>query len=256
MPFRTKDFLLFLLAIMFFSVGGVSWSKSNSDLVPQQANLISSLEESSSETIIYQAVLPESKSDQRPSRLAALQGKIAQLFSDGESSKEKVREETITATAPEPVVSSNEGEIILCPSYARANISWNSANIGFVVNEGARILYRKQSPNAENDIASSTILQLPINFFHSNIKTCLNNDVVGIALEGSLMRNEEDNIYKIFGGETLLGYALDGFPIYGLDNNVVTDNCGGANVQGSYRYYLNDKRDGIIGCFSGSPISL
>src|SRR5690606_28864850 len=122
--------------------------------------------------------------------------------------------------------------------------------------EGARVLYREVSGDIDSDISSSTILQLPINSFPSDVKTCLNNDIVGIALEGSLMRNAEDKIYKIFGSETLLGYALDGFPIYGLDDSLVADSGGGASVSGAYRYYLNSSRSGLIGCFSGSPISL
>ena len=111
------------------------------------------------------------------------------------------------------------------------------------------------SGQVSTDVSSSTVLQLPINSVQSNTKTCLKTDIVGIALDGSLMRNGEDKIYKIFGGETLLGYALDGFPIYGL-NTEETDSCGGTSVLGAYRYYLSDKRAGLIGCFSGSPIEL
>ncbi len=254
MPIRTKDFMLFLLALSFLLIGGVSLSQSSNGNTNQEAALIYGLQDASDDEVIYQAVLPESEPDERPSRLQALQGKIAQLFANEEQSEDVSETENIPE--PETVMPSDDGEVLLCPNYATANILWDSANIKFVVTEGARILYRELSGQTSNDISSSTILQLPINTFQSDISTCLNNDIVGIALEGSLMRNGEDKIYKIFGSETLLGYALDGFPIYGLNNNINTDSCGGTTLDGSYRYYLKDNRAGLIGCFSGSPISL
>jgi len=254
MPFRTRDFLLFLLAIVFLIIAGGTWSQNSKSLTAQEATLIYSLQDTVDEEVIYQAVLPDSKPDERSSRLQSLQGKIAQLFASDTLPEEVPETENIPES--ESVLSSVASEIMLCPSYSKANILWDSANIRFVVIEGARILYREVDNQISNDISSSTILQLPLNSFPSDKKTCLNNDIVGIALEGSLMRNDEDKIYKIFASETLLGYALDGFPIYGLDNNTATDSCGGASVLGSYRYYLKDGREGLIGCFSGLPISL
>jgi len=254
MPIRTKDFLLFLLAIVFLLVGSVSLSLSNLDTTVQEAAVVYSLQDSSDEAVIYQALLPETKSDERSHRLKVLQGKIAQLSANTEIPEEAL--ETVNIPESETVQSNVDGEIFLCPQYSYSNILWDSDDMSFVVAEGARILYREAGDQLLGDIASSTILQLPINSFSSNNKTCLSNDIVGIALQGSLMRNEEDKIYKIFGSETLIGYALDGYPIYGLDNNIVTDSCGGTSAFGSYRYYLKDNRAGLIGCFSGTPISL
>ncbi len=256
MPIRTKDFMIFLLTLAFLLVGSVSWLESGNNIKDQEATLIYGLQESTDQEVVYQATLPDSKPDERSSRLQSLQGKIAQLFASDDLIEAEVETETETAPEPEVELSNTDGEIILCPNYALANISWDSDNLKFVVTEGARVLYRDGSVNTGNDTASSTILQLPINTFKSNVKTCLNNDIVGIALDGSLLRNGEDKIYKIFGKDTLLGYALDGFPIYGLDNDTITDSCGGTTLEGSYRYYLNDSRPGLIGCFSGFPVSL
>lgn len=39
--------------------------------------------------------------------------------------------------------------------------------------------------------------------------------------------------------ETMLGYALDGFPLYGpLENDEELDRCNGRTVEGSYRYHV------------------
>jgi hypothetical protein len=62
------------------------------------------------------------------------------------------------------------------------------------------------------------VLQLPLPFGPQG-KTCLSYDVVGVALDGSLIRNNEHSLYQVFGSETLIGYALDGFPIYGLNKS-------------------------------------
>ena len=86
--------------------------------------------------------------------------------------------------------------------------------------------------------------------------SCLSSDIVGIALDGSLIRNGEHTLYSIFGAETLVGYALDGFPIYGAIGAPVTDNCGGTAMAGEYRYYLSSERTGVIGCFSGESVTL
>lgn len=251
MPISTKNFLLFLLVCIFGVVGGVSWLQVDNNVGNQGATLIYGLKDSPESEVAYQAVLPEAKPNERPARLQNLQGKIAQFFSNDEPTTGNEAEAEIVPD-PEPVIASPVSEVLLCSNYSRANILWDSANIKFSVTEGARILYREGGV----EMASGTILQLPINSFKGQKEVCLTNDIVGIALDGSLMRNDEDQLYKIFSGETLIGYALDGFPIYGMNNDVVTDSCGGITQNGSYRYYLNKDRDGILGCFSGSPVSL
>ena len=90
----------------------------------------------------------------------------------------------------------------------------------------------------------------------SGTTSCLPSDVIGIALDGSLIRNNEAALYTVFGGETLIGYALDGFPIYGMTPLLATDRCGGVQIDGNYRYVLQPDRPGLITCFAGAPITL
>ena len=71
--------------------------------------------------------------------------------------------------------------------------------------------------------------------------------------------------------ETLIGFALDGFPIYGaLNDPSVLDECNGIEVNGKYQYHVRtiDQVDGkasycngnspaiqwnyVIGCYHGS----
>ena len=85
--------------------------------------------------------------------------------------------------------------------------------------------------------------------------TCLYSDVVGIAQDGSLIRNNEVGLYSVFGSDTLIGYALDGFPIYGKIKES-GDKCGGSVVNGQYRYSLSDQREFILNCFSAPPVRM
>jgi hypothetical protein len=67
------------------------------------------------------------------------------------------------------------------------------------------------------------------------------------------------------GGDTLVGYALDGFPIYNPlpgskdDIDAALDACNGLTVDGQYRYYARTQdqvgsgRNYLLGCFSGVP---
>lgn len=70
------------------------------------------------------------------------------------------------------------------------------------------------------------------------------------------------------GGDTLVGYALDGFPIYNPlpgtkeDIDAVLDSCNGLTVNGEYRYYartsdqVGSTRNYLLGCFSGAPTTV
>lgn len=257
MPFRTKDFLVFMLTVAFLVVGITATAKMDMAERTQSASVFSSTEENGE--VIYEAVLPDVEVDARPSRLAALKEKIASMILPEESVPEAVVvEEEVVPTVDVPV-----GTINLCSNHTKINPKWSSSGLLFEVVEGARVVYRNVAVPAVLDelgqvVSSSTIqkevvLQLPLSSFPGANKTCLDTDVVGVALDGSLMRNDEFNLYKVFGSETLIGYALDGFPIYGLNVTQKTDECGGAVATSEYRYYLSAEREGVLGCYGGTP---
>jgi hypothetical protein len=257
MPFRTRDFLLFMLTVAFLLIGITSTVKSDIANRSQEASVINFA--SSDKEVIYQAVLPEPKIDARPSRLAELREKIAGLVltKTEEPEAEVVPVDEIVEEVTEEVA---PGTISQCSNYTTINPNWSPSNLLFEIVEGARIVYRNVVINqivgssTTNISSREVVLQLPLRTFPLPEKTCLGTDVVGVALDGSLIRNSEDALYKVFGGETLIGYALDGFPIYGQSGEK-TDECGGSAVSGEYRYYLSSEREGILGCFGGIPTS-
>ena len=129
--------------------------------------------------------------------------------------------------------------------------------------EGARLVIARDSlsespvTEAETTLFSGEVLaQLPIPRQPSGTPTCVSMDVVGVAMDGSLIRNNEYQAYGFFDADTVVGFALDGFPIYGRDDTVETDQCGGTIGSMGYGYVLQSSRPAVLSCFSGRPIAI
>lgn len=261
MLFRTRDFLLFLLTTAFLVIGIASTIGIDLSVARQKASLIS-FQDNGAE-VIYSAVLPDPEPETRTPRLSELKNKVVAFLGVNKDIFTVPEEEVVVE---EPVAKVDEGSILNCPSYGPVSVSWSPKDLNFEIVEGARIVYRDVLPPAIVSTPSSTevlptfsvrdvVLQLPLWTVPLAKKTCLNSDVVGIALDGSLIRNNEQGLYGVFGETTLVGYALDGFPIYGLSSQK-TDNCGGSSISGEYRYFLSKDREGVLGCFSGVPTQI
>jgi hypothetical protein len=121
------------------------------------------------------------------------------------------------------------------------------------VAEGARVY---TSSTEAGGYEEQVFLVIPVRDWFIKGSNCLPSDVVGIATNGLLMRNNQFNIYSIFGSETLIGYALDGYPIYGLTKSDSVDECGGTQVGEGYHYYLTNDRQSILRCFRAQPVLL
>ena len=135
------------------------------------------------------------------------------------------------------------------------------------VAEGARIV--------SVDVASGTpvyfsrTLQLPEIPVLSRTPACLPEGVIGIATHGALMHSGETIPYAQE-SDGLVGYAADGFGIFGMTENGVAvtndelDVCHGHThaimwdgVQLSqYHYHVNDEFPYTLGCFRGTPTSI
>ncbi len=256
---RTRDYALMLSAIVFLIVGIITTvvAKGGLGFLPgQEAAVFVSTPEAEQ----YEAVVPETETLSRDDRIAALRKKIAALGNLGGSATEEVVTESpvpeATETAEGPVVENR------CSNYSAAGVAWNSAGVRLEEVEGARLVYREVKPamSASTSASSSlparqTLAQLPVRSIPSASQSCISNIVIGISKNGSLIRNSDVAGYGSFGGETLVGYALDGFPIYGAADKK-TDICGGLMEDGQYRYQISNNRDTIITCYAGNPIAL
>ena len=188
----------------------------------------------------------------------------------------------LSITAPEPmevvdeVLSGEENQLVegdvaavqLCPGYTTLAKRWSPVDVMIEEVEGARLVYRSLAPApvVPQPKASSSVMvaaepqreilaQLPVRNFPAPNSSCIASDVIGIATDGSLIRNNEARVYGIFDSNTLVGWALDGFPIYGA-SRTPTDACGGVMAVDGYRYQISSDRETIINCFSAAPIRL
>jgi hypothetical protein len=243
--FRTRDFILLFSAAVFLVVGiGVTaLAEYQAGRSHSAAVLFAEVSEQE-----FTAELQSTEPPSREARLSEMRDKIAAqgevavdmpemiaavVESESTAGAEEVTEE------PESVAS-----LMKCPGYAAYQGSWSPQGVQFAVAEGARVVTRTVVGGAPE--AAEVLLQLPLYPF-AGTPSCLRTDVVGIAQDGSLIKNNEVGLYGVFGEHTLIGYALDGFPLYGT-TNLATDACGGAVVAGEdnlMHYSVGDRWVGL-----------
>ncbi len=258
--FRTRDYAVMLSLIGFLMVAIVFTAR---DSLPfnlggsQGAAVFNTHDEEPN----YSATVAEDGKLSREERIAQLKKAIAgrdTIFATRETTPEVVEE---VPEVPEPT-EDEEAKENRCGGYLAYSGSWSASGLIIEEVEGARLVYRPGKEVAPS--ASSTtpappsreiVAQLPVRSAPLSSQSCITMDVIGIAKDGSLIRNNEIGMYMVFGAETLVGYALDGFPIYGRSSEK-TDICGGVMVGGQYRYQLTDERETMINCYAGTPVSI
>lgn len=264
---RTRDFLLLLTSGAFLVVAiGTTWVTSER---PVAVDVLADWE-SVAPAAVGEAVIEAPPTLDREERLAHLRAAVADydLSNLRPSAPEPAVESTTTTSdgtalteqSDEDDVEAESAKPLRCADYQPDTTSWPTAPVKLSVAEGTRLV-TIPDPGAPAAVSASgtpseTILaQLPIRQWPTARPSCLPSDVVGIAQDGSLIRNDELALYQIFGADTVIGYALDGFPIHGASSRP-TDRCGGAIVNGQYGYYLSTERPVVLGCFSAPPTSL
>lgn len=256
---RTRNFVLLLLSLVMIAlaVGITSVSALSSSISSFGTYVTDSIGIERE----YSAEVP-SEPDTREERIATLRAKIAERL-DARAPEavppqvtEPVLTDTVATTTPPSVAS-----VELCSWYSPSAVVWVPNLIQQENREGMRVYYEAGpetiDPNTGLPIPSEVVrARIPLRTGPGGATACLASDVIGVAIDGSLIRNNETALYTVFGGDTLIGYALDGFPIYGVTSGVTPDQCGGVMVGGAYRYVLAADRPGLITCFSGPPITL
>ncbi len=238
---RTRDVLLAMICVGFFMVVGAS----QLGLVSHGPGVDTEIIETASvET--QEVIVPTEKAD-RESRIAMWQERLR-----GFTFKES-RIEEITVAAPDTPSSSEVPIAMACSQFQR--YTGLPPRLYNFEAEGVRIF------SSSDDIllidGANTFVVLPIRIGQSAVgQNCLPTDVVGVAVNGSLLRNDQYETYSIFESETLVGYALDGFPIYGRLDSSQLDRCGGRMTPNGYQYHIAIDRQSIIQCFGAPPAVL
>jgi len=180
-----------------------------------------------------------------------------------EPPEEEVPDDTTPYASSTPSAAS--GSIQLCTegddSLALRGM-WPASDV-FLITEGSnRAVVHIEKPVTSTSTASSTsaavdiktLLRVPLNPLAQGTSVCVPSDIVGVTESGSLILNTAAGLYKSRGENERIGYARDGFPIYGVYTGTV-DACGGYMHNSQYRYTVSQDRDYILGCFSASPSS-
>ncbi len=127
--------------------------------------------------------------------------------------------------------------------------SWPQTGVSVSL-EGSQRVYT-QNTGASTTV--QTLLRLPA-YPVAGGEHCIQGEVIGVTVGGALMYNSQVSLYRGYGSEYLIGYARDGFPIYGYYEGAV-DSCGGYTHPQGYRYSITPERSQVLNCFSGMPAS-
>ncbi len=253
---RTRDFVLFILIliVLVLAISVTAWFRSDTG---QMAYWWNASDNQTTDAIEFSAQAPAAPDDYED-KLSRLRDKINERLS---LRAPAVRETAVPEVADDstqiPVVATTTatGRPQNCDSYRSLNISWNPAMIKQENREGMRLYYETIALNEDGTEQINVRTALPMRTWQLMTTSCITYDVIGIAIDGSLIKNNEVSLYGVFGADTLIGYALDGFPIYGA-GAVSRDVCGGAQVDGFYRYVLDKASETIITCYSGVPVTI
>ncbi len=263
--FRTRDFILILTTVLFLlmSIGVTLWN--------QKIEMLSSVEVLKLTDVNdkeFTAQIPDTQTLSRSENISAMRKKIAESGDFLVTTQDIILDDEALISETENLDTISDGtRLIQCPRYEKFAGFWPNRGVQFDIVDEQRVVFIESiSEQAISSATSSNILSQPYSqrkvllslpLVPSRIQNnfCINTDVIGIAKDGSLIRNNEASLYGVFGPETVIGYALDGFPIYGK-SSAVSDECGGSVVNGFYQYSLSENRDEMLNCFMAKPISL
>lgn len=266
MMIRTRDFLLFAVALLFL-LSGIAFTVAidrSSDARTLSANIALLSNEAPT-------VAPEKAGMDRASNIADLRARLARgegVISAGPPVFESVDTKKVEATSveenPDAQTPETTSSVYSCPietPYDSAIANWpRLGSVDIEVVEGARLVstVREEVVTVGSSTIATTsrevLIQLPVSPFRGVGRSCIDNKVIGIALDGTLIRNDETWRFRSISPESVIGYARDGFPIYGPGvDEAQLDGCGGYDNGIGYRYHLRENELFILGCFSATP---
>lgn len=244
---RTRDFLVYVLTLVFL-VSAIGYTVI-SERVGSPMVAVGELPTIPEQATVFGA-LAEAPNNDRDSYIAAMREKIAQGL--GTIAGEPVVLTSVDETPdPGPVTASNDRTVLWCDVPERIDLvigDWNSAPVTLTTTDHMHVY------SHESDAGTVTLLELPIRPARSAQNTCLSHEIVGVALDGTLLTNDSAGRFAGMPEAGLVGYALDGFPIYGpTTDTAALDTCGGGDTGAGYAYHLRVGEPFVLGCFASSP---
>lgn len=137
---------------------------------------------------------------------------------------------------------------------------WPLSDVTLSLQGSARVVTHAPQPGVTASSTAAavpavrTLLTLPAVPQRTAEPQCLDSEIIGVTVAGSLMFNTDAVLYRTTPPGTLIGYARDGFPIYSADGGV-RDECGGYESTTGYRYIVSASESTFMSCFVGTPQS-
>lgn len=248
--FRTRDFVLVFTTVVFLvvAIGVTAFLPSHStSLSPQMVLVTTESPESNGAEVTVSTLDREGRVAQLREKIAARPGALLSATPDTIAP-----DDTVTDSVPNDVTEVAAPQ--LCGGYRIYSGFWPLRGVTSDVREGARVYVVSEGDTVDGTVNQRVLVALSTTPSYAG-QHCLSSNVIGIATDGSLIRNSEASLYAIFGPDTLIGYALDGHPIYGM-SSASSDVCGGVLSAQGYRYQLSTARATVLNCFTGLPASL
>jgi len=267
---RTRDLVVFVIVFLCVSTGATITFVRN--FSPNSFNLRGTIlvPVSSSESVIT-AVAPSTPNN-RDNIIARLREAI---LHDGTpistvSVEEPQKKEEIITTDPQetPVTPTSLQRCGGMDDSLQALTLWPLQDVFVEVREGMRLVEHIEQVVVANSTGQGTTTatsSIPVSQTQTTpllrmllypplavTTTCVPSDSIGVTSTGALMSNNDARLYYSRKSDELLGYARDGFPIYGLYEGK-TDDCGGYLHPEGYRYTISKQRNEILHCFVGVP---
>ena len=262
---RSRDLVLFVTIVFFLGIGVVVTLVLKGE-APILRSMTLLLDDSSNTPTIFSAS-PHKEALDRDANIIHLRNVLAQnpvtvipspsVESASSGEQEKSVEELIDGTFIQKC-SDNDDSITSTYSWPLRDVSIQTQGVLREVVYTETHISLPDSTSVSSTTASSlevrstTLLQLPLYPLPLPEPHCVPSDTVGVTTAGALMRNSDVALYRAYGPDYLIGYARDGFPIYGYFEGTV-DRCGGYVSAIGYRYTISPDRDFILGCFIATP---
>lgn len=257
---RTRDFVLFIAILLFLGVGIVATLMGGSGHRQDKPVQLT-------DGVVVSGASVESQEINRQSIIDRLRDKI---------------NNSDLVIAPDPSVTvdagaaSNTEEIIIDSTQVLKRCAapddtlsmvphWPLNQVAFATRSGQRTVFTEQvvvttvAPTASGTAATEStetiqvhLLTMPLYPSKLAVAACVPSEVIGVSDRGMLMFNRDMRAYRNVSADTRIGYARDGYPIYGVYEGEV-DACGGYDHPTGYRYTVSATRDYVIGCYVATP---
>ena len=249
---RTRDFLLFALALVFilYGIAGTVWFdlRENNEQSPELVDF------KPGQTLTG-AVIASTDEYDREENIARLRNKLAAGEGEIEAGPPVFSSVDETPSSTD-LVGIQSPQYCSVPSQNPNLVAlWPAGEVKMKEVEGARIYLATITTEVgtSTETSEQVLLQLSALPIIAQSPNCLPGEVIGVSIDGDLIINDQSASQTAY-PTGLIGYALDGFPIYkAVNDDIQTDACGGLMTDSGYRYYSGASSDFVLGCFVGTP---